>query len=159
VVFGGRYICISNAAQGYYRLDITTIPCFRCGTCCSRFQARIDISEAHRICHEIGLNLDRFVAEFTDTRWPGTKSFLIKHINGECIFLRSSDNPRQFLCSIHEFKPICCLDWKPGVDLNECKEGLSKRWSLEADTTGGLRGTQESVQLFSQYVHSLDLDA
>jgi Fe-S-cluster containining protein len=99
--------------------------------------------------------LGQFVAEFTDTRWPGTQSFLIKHVNGSCIFLKSSDNPKQFICSIHEFKPNCCLDWKPGMDRNECKEGLLKQWSLKTDPAGGLRGTQESVQLFSQYLQSL----
>jgi uncharacterized protein len=159
MVFGGGFISSSNTRPGYYRLAITTIPCFRCGTCCSRFQPRIDISEAHRICHKLGLSLDRFVTEFTDTRWPGTQSFLIKHVNGSCIFLQSSENPRQLLCSIHEFKPDCCLDWKPGMDRNECKEGLSKQWLLETDSTGGLRGSQESVQLFSQYLLSLNLDA
>jgi Fe-S-cluster containining protein len=147
----------SNTRPEYLKLDISTIPCIRCGTCCSKFQPQVDVSEAQRICSILGLNWDRFLAGYIDNRWPGKRNLLIKHMDGKCIFLQSSNNPKQLLCSIHDFKPACCLNWKPGLDRIECKTGLSDQWNLKTGVTGSLTGTRKSVETFRQYLLSLDV--
>ncbi len=119
-----------------HKLEISEIPCFRCGTCCSKFQPQISLSEAHIIADKLGVSWRHFLADYIDPRWPGTRNFLLRHINGACVFLRVSSDQKQKLCSIHTFKPSCCQEWKPGIDRSECLDGLKTIWDL---ATGFLR--------------------
>jgi Fe-S-cluster containining protein len=150
-VFGGIIIANSNTRPGCNELEISNTPCLRCGTCCCKFQPRIDLSEAHIICDKLGLTWERFLTEFTDPRWPGTLSLLIRHINGGCIFLTTSGDGKQSLCSIHDYKPSCCRDWKSGLDRIECQEGLFSKWGLVADSNGRITGTKQNLELFKDY--------
>jgi Fe-S-cluster containining protein len=129
--------------------------CIRCGVCCSKFQPRVELSEAHLIAHKLGLEWEQFLAEYTDARWPGTLSLLIRHVNGACIFLKTADHGKQLLCSIHDFKPFCCLEWKSGFDRVECQNGLFEKWGLKSDPAGKILGTAERIKLFSEYLRSI----
>jgi Fe-S-cluster containining protein len=100
--------------------------CLCCGTCCKRYQARISIAEANSIAYNLNLPADQFINDYTDHRWPGTQSYLIRQVNSACIFLKPSEDAALMLCSIHPFKPDCCLAWQAGADREECQEGLSK---------------------------------
>ena len=101
--------------------------CLCCGTCCSRYQPRISLAEVDTIASNLNFTTDQFIEQYTDQRWPGTQSFLIKHVNSACVFLKPSENGQLKICSIHAFKPACCLDWQAGADRQECQEGLSKK--------------------------------
>jgi len=103
--------------------------CLCCGTCCKRYQPRISLTEANSIAGNLNISPDEFIKQYTDHRWPGTQSFLIQHVNSGCIFLKPSEDGNLFLCSIHSFKPDCCLDWQASADREECQEGLSKKRS------------------------------
>jgi Fe-S-cluster containining protein len=94
--------------------------------------------------------------EYTDPRWPGTKSFLLKHVDGACIFLKADPSCKQFLCKIHGFKPACCLEWESGLNKQECLKGLLAIWHLTVDASGNLQGTPQDIQLFQEYKLSLE---
>jgi Fe-S-cluster containining protein len=155
MVFGGELINISNTTPGCYELELSNVPCLRCGVCCSKFQPRIDLFEAHLICDKLGLNWSRFLEDFTDHRWPGINSLLIKHVNEACIFLTTSAGGLQSLCSIHEYKPSCCSDWKSGLNKSECQQGLLTKWNLQIDPKGKIYGSKESLDSFVKYLQSL----
>jgi hypothetical protein len=131
------------------------MPCLCCGTCCFDFQPIIDLSEAHLISAKLGLNWTDFLSDYIDPRWPGTHNLLIRHINGACAFLTPSRDQKQFLCTIHDYKPSCCRDWKQGLDRRECQKGLSTRWGLKIDQSGKIQGTREKLELFEAYLKTL----
>ncbi len=64
-----------------------SIPCFRCGVCCTRYQVRLSLVEARQIADELGFDWDEWLDRYVDQRWPGTDSFLLRHCNGACVFL------------------------------------------------------------------------
>jgi len=106
------------------------------------------LDEGRSIAQKLGLSWDRFLDEYTDKRWPGTRSFLLKHQDGACIFLsRPADNQTR-LCSIHNFKPACCLEWKADLKNAECREGMQNLWGLTVDPAGRISGSQEKIEQF-----------
>jgi hypothetical protein len=76
------------------------------------------------IASHLNIAPDRFKKQYTDPRWPGIESFLIRQVNSICIFLKSSEDGERRLCSIHAFKPACCLEWQARADREECLTGL-----------------------------------
>lgn len=106
--------------------------CLCCGTCCSRYQPRISLAEVDSIAKNLNITADQFIKHYTDRRWPGTQSFLIRQANEACLFLKPSTDGKFKLCSIHAFKPNCCLEWQAGASREECQEGLNKGWNSSA---------------------------
>ncbi len=103
--------------------------CLCCGTCCSRYQPRVTLKEVASIAQNLKITSDEFIKLYTDHRWPGTQSFLIRQVNSVCCFLKPSEDGKLKLCSIHTFKPGCCLEWQAGASRPECQEGLNQRWN------------------------------
>jgi Fe-S-cluster containining protein len=118
--------------------------CLCCGTCCSRYQPRLTLDEARDITQKLGINWEQFLGEYADSRWPGTRSLLLKHIDGACIFLQRSIGNKQSLCRIHDFKPACCRDWNADLSNFECREGLKRIRDLKVDSSGAEIGTIEA---------------
>jgi Fe-S-cluster containining protein len=101
------------------------------------------------------INRERFISEYTDPRWPGTESFLLKHLNGACIFLEYSKENKQNLCRIHTFKPSCCRKWTQGILKTECQEGLKANWDLDIDSRGNISGLPDKIAVFKDYLNNL----
>jgi len=138
----------------YY--DIPLNKCICCGTCCIKFQPRLELEEAKRISNELGLTLQEFLTRFTDPRWPGTQSYLVRHVNSSCIFLKPSEDNKQHLCSIHNIKPSCCIEWKAGMaDHQECRQGLKRIWNLDLDADGKIKGSQDDISKLQFYLNSI----
>jgi len=155
VLLGGILINNSHTRPTDCDLVLSTIPCLRCGVCCSKFQPLIELTEAHRICEKLALHWENFLADYIDPRWPGTQNLLIRQVNRACIFLKPSLDKKHLLCAIHDFKPSCCLEWKSGLDRAECQSGLLAKWSLEINNRGKIQGTEEQIKLFKEYLLSL----
>jgi len=103
------------------------IPCLRCGVCCTKYQARLEITEARYIAGKLGFGWDEWLDLYTDKRWPGTDSFLLSHCNGRCIFLEQTEVDNVTLCRIQSIKPLSCREWTPGLHQRDCQEGLIKQ--------------------------------
>jgi hypothetical protein len=108
--------------------------------------------EAKAVAQKLHLSLEQFVAEYCDPRWPGTHSFLLCHKSGACTFLTTSPGKKQKHCSIHTFKPACCLEWQSGLDKVECRQGLKNSWDLEIDSSGRIWGTCDKLKEFRNYL-------
>jgi len=122
--------------------------CLCCGTCCAKYQPRLEKSEVVSISGHLGMTEAEFIAEFTDPKWPGEFSYLIKHNESGCLFLtRSSDGVKR-LCRIHNVKPDCCSKWEAGLNNPECRTGLQQIWNLSSDENGLISGAEEDVNLF-----------
>jgi Fe-S-cluster containining protein len=104
------------------------------------------------------LQLDEFLSEYTDPRWPGTNSFIFKQVDGVCIFLKTelvSNQFHQSLCSIHKIKPICCREWSSSFEKAECQYGLKQKWGLSFDSSGIFQGPPEKLVIFKEYLKTL----
>lgn len=97
--------------------------CFRCGICCMKYQVRLTTTEAGVLARNLGLSLPEFIDNYTDPRWPGNDTYLLKHENGACVFLQSEGNQIITSCRIHNFRPQDCRNWIAGWDKPECRKG------------------------------------
>ena len=141
--------------DGASEQEETLIPCFRCGICCTRYQARLSLTEARRINEELEISWEEFVEGYTDLNWPGTESFLIRHSTGACIFLKHEEGSSVAICLIHPFRPSSCRDWNPSQYRPECQEGLNNYWGLKISPAGKFQGAQHKIQRFQSFLESL----
>jgi len=132
-----------------------SVTCFRCGVCCVKYQVNVSLIEARHIADELGLDRDKFVELYTDPRWPGTNSLLLRRDDGGCIFFRPSDGGREGSCTIHAFRPDSCRDWTPGLYRPECRDGLAKYWGLAVDSRGNPAGDEERIKCFQSFLRLL----
>lgn len=130
------------------------LPCFRCGVCCTRYQVCVNRYEAQRLADHLDLNLEVFLRDYTDPRWPGTENFLIRHRDGACVFLENIPGTKLTGCCIHDVRPQDCRNWTPGIDRSECLRGLEK-WGLKIGSSGDLEGTSENISRFSLFLESI----
>lgn len=103
-----------------------SFPCLRCGVCCSKYQALMNRTEAQQVADGLGISFEEFLDKYTDHRWGGTESFLLRHQGGGCIFL-SRDAHNLATCSINSFKPSDCSAWAADPSKPECQEGAGKQ--------------------------------
>jgi len=130
------------------------LPCFRCGVCCTRYQVCIKTSEAQELAAHLNMELGTFLREYTDPRWPGVTSFLLRHQNGACIFLERGKGTGLTVCRIHSFRPQDCRDWTPDTDRPECRQGLEK-WGLHVNSSGEIQGTAEDMGKFRLFLETI----
>ena len=131
------------------------ISCFRCGVCCTGRQVRLDLMEARRICDGLGLNWYVFLSNYTDPKWSGNDSYLLRQQDGACILLKNTDIPYCKVCIAHMFKPSACREWSPSLYRRECQQGLAKYWRLTVNNKGKLCGSNENIRLFQLYLDSI----
>lgn len=145
----------NNRNRRYSPLKISEIPCLRCGSCCRSYQPWLTLAEIDQLADRLGISVSRFIADYTDRRWPGTQSYLLLHRDAACLFLEVSPAARQSLCRIQAFKPACCRAWNSSLYKPECQVGLRNRFGLAVDPQGGIFGNQADLSAFEEYVTSL----
>ncbi len=129
-VNGATGFSVSHVNERGYKPKQLSIPCFRCGVCCTRYQVRLSLVEARQIADELGFDWDKWIDGYVDQRWPGTDSFLLRHCNGACVFLERIEAGNMTRCLIQSFKPSACREWKPSLYRRDCQEGLIKQGKL-----------------------------
>ena len=130
----------------------TTIHCFRCGICCSLYQVHIDLSELQMLAMHLNISHEEFISNYADPRWPGENTFLLRHVNGACIFIETFQN-NITSCKIHSFRPQDCRNWMAIINKPECQKGLLK-WGLELDEKGNIRGNDSDIKRFNEFLES-----
>lgn len=128
--------------------------CLQCGTCCSKFIICLTYDEAERFARGLNISLEEFEKTYIDPVWPDPNIYLLKRVDGACIFLKQVNELPVYRCSIHEFKGDGCLAFKPGLHKTECREGLLTNWNITIDTSGELTGFEDDLNQIQQHILS-----
>ncbi len=136
--------------------ESTVFPCICCGVCCSKYQARLELTEAQNIADRLGMSFDKFRDDYTDTRWPGKDSYLLRQKDGMCVFLKQETGSEIKHCRIHNFKPAACREWEAGLNKKECREGLSLYWRLSVNSLGEIAGLAKDLARFQSFLKTLN---
>ncbi len=139
---------------GHPARPVDPIHCFRCGICCVKYQVRLGLLEARRICDGLEMPWVEFSNRYLDRYYFGGGTFLIRRNHEGCVFLRDAGD-RTTYCAIEMFKPLSCIEWSPGLDRRECREGLQKRWGLIVGDEYQLIGTEERLRDFFHLLEKL----
>ncbi len=98
------------------------IPCFRCGICCTCYQAPLDTRDIENISSVLGISQPEFIARYA-LKVPIREGYLLRKVGSDCIFL-SRDKGETSSCVIHPSRPQACREWQPGLSQPACLEGL-----------------------------------
>ena len=132
-----------------------SIPCFRCGVCCTRYQVRLSLVEARQIADELGLAWDEWIDLYIDQSWPGTNSLLLRRRKGGCVFLEHIKRSNMTHCIIEPFKPSSCRERKPSLYKRECQQGLTQCWGLTINPLGQIQGSRQKLLDFYSFIESV----
>ena len=133
----------------------SVFPCFCCGICCSNYQVHLELTEAKEIAEHLGISLQNFLDNFTDSHWPGVDTYLLSHKDGECVFLTHKPESAARLCRIHTFKPLSCRQWLASLYRKECRQGLQRYWGLSIDDEEKIVGPHKSLKSFQLFLETL----
>ena len=146
---------IGSGVQPHPATGEITIPCFRCGVCCTRYQPPVSLTEARAIAGVLSISLADFLDRYIDDSWPGSEYYLIDAYDNACVFLKRSAGSKVASCRIHPVRPQACREWVPGLSRKECQQGLTRYWGLTVSPSGELIGTESSIRAFRRFLKSL----
>jgi Fe-S-cluster containining protein len=112
---GGKEITITEQ---------TPIPCFRCGICCTCFQAPLTPEDIDNIASALGISRSKCISRYA-LKVPIKEGYLLKHTKKGCVFL-AWDTDGKARCTIYASRPKACREWPPSLAKPECLEGLAK---------------------------------
>jgi len=99
----------------------TSIDCFRCGICCTRYQPQLTPQEVRRIAKSLSLSVDDFLARYAQATAIG---YLLKQSAKGCVFLTWESGKTH--CEIYRVRPKSCYDWTASPSQPECRQGLAR---------------------------------
>ena len=102
----------------------TPIPCFRCGICCTSYQAPLVTEDIDNIASALGISHSKCLSRYA-LKVPIKEGYLLKHTKKGCVFL-AWDVDGKARCTIHPSRPEACRKWTPSLAKPECLEGLAK---------------------------------
>ena len=109
----------------------TPIPCFRCGICCTRYQAPLEPEDIENIASALGISSSDCISGYA-LKVPIKEGYLLKHTAKGCVFL-TWDEDEKARCTIYPSRPKACREWTPSLSRPECLEGLAKLKSKGPD--------------------------
>ena len=112
---GGKEITITEQ---------TPIPCFRCGICCTSYQAPLTTEDIDNIASALGISHSECISRYA-LKVPIKEGYLLKRTKKGCVFL-AWDADGKARCTIHPSRPKACREWTPSLSKPECLEGLAK---------------------------------
>ena len=101
-----------------------SIPCFRCGICCMRYQPSLYPEDIENIASALGISTSECTSRYTKNV-PTKKGYVLTRTEKGCIFL-AWDRDGKACCTIYPFRPRACREWTPSLSKPECLEGLAK---------------------------------
>jgi Fe-S-cluster containining protein len=102
----------------------TPIPCFRCGICCTCYQAPLEPADIDNIASALGISSSKCISRYARPA-PIKEGYLLKQNRKGCVFL-AWDEDGKARCTIHPSRPKACRQWTPSLSRPECLEGLAK---------------------------------
>jgi Fe-S-cluster containining protein len=100
------------------------IPCFRCGICCTCYQAPLTRQDIDNIAAALGISSSKCISKYA-VKVPIKEGYLLKRTKRGCIFLVWDADGRA-RCTIYPSRPKACREWVPSFAKPECLEGLAK---------------------------------
>ncbi len=102
--------------------DAETIPCFRCGVCCQRWQPLVGRIEAGRLAAHLQMDHEQFLVQYARVYPFEEDTHQLLEQDGGCIFLHFDGGLAS--CSVHDARPQACRDWDASLLRDECLAGL-----------------------------------
>jgi Fe-S-cluster containining protein len=102
----------------------TPIPCFRCGICCTSYQAPLTPEDIDNIASALGISRSKCISRYA-RKVPIKEGYLLRHTKKGCVFL-AWDGDGKARCTIYLSRPKACREWTPSLSKPECLEGLAK---------------------------------
>jgi Fe-S-cluster containining protein len=102
----------------------TPIPCFRCGICCTCYQAPLTREDINNIASALRISRSKCLSKYA-VKVPIKEGYLLKQIKKGCVFL-SWDADGKARCIIYPSRPKACREWTSSLAKPECLEGLAK---------------------------------
>jgi Fe-S-cluster containining protein len=102
----------------------TPIPCFRCGVCCTCYQAPLEPEDIDNIASALGISSSDCISRYA-RKAPIKEGYLLKQTKKGCVFL-AWENDGKACCTIYPSRPRACREWTPSLSRPECLEGLAK---------------------------------
>jgi len=102
----------------------TPLPCFRCGICCTCYQAPLTPEDIGNIASALGISRSKCISSYA-LKVPIKEGYLLKHTKKGCVFL-AWDADGKARCTIYASRPKACREWAPSLSKPECLEGLAK---------------------------------
>ena len=144
-----------NPADCEAEASAPSFECILCGICCSVYQVRISREEAATLADRMSMEFYEWVGRYCDPRWHDSRSYLVRHEGGHCVFLERRDDRRTALCSVYDVRPSSCREWQAGMDKPECQEGLRRYWHVQVDGDHRLAGTPLALSRLRAFLDSL----
>lgn len=102
----------------------TPIPCFRCGICCTYYQAPLTPEDIDNLASALGISRPKCISRYA-LKVPIREGYLLKKTEKGCLFL-AWDADGKARCTIYPSRPRACREWTPSLSKPECLEGLAK---------------------------------
>jgi Fe-S-cluster containining protein len=102
----------------------TPIPCFRCGICCTCYQAPLTAEDIDNIASALGMSRSKCISKYA-VKVPIKEGHLLKRTKKGCVFL-AWDADGKARCAVYLSRPKACREWTPSLSKPECLEGLAK---------------------------------
>jgi len=112
---GGKEITITEQ---------TPFPCFRCGICCTSYQAPLTREDIDNIASALRISRSKCISRYA-LKVPIKEGYLLKRTEKGCVFL-AWDADGKARCAIYPSRPKACREWTPGLSRPECLEGLAE---------------------------------
>lgn len=136
-------------------VEVNSMPCFRCGVCCTKYDVRISFLEARGIADKLGVRWGEFLYRYVSQDSSNPESFLLRRNGKACVFLENVGNSNMSRCLIHPFKPSACKEWNPSLYRRDCQEGLAKYWGFTVSAFGLPEGPEQNLKRFHSLLESL----
>jgi len=120
----GKAIIKTSEGKEITITEQTPIPCFRCGICCTSYQAPLTPEDINNIASALGISRSKCISRYA-LKVPIKEGYLLKRTEKGCVFL-AWDADGKARCTIHPSRPKACRDWTPSLSRPECLEGLAK---------------------------------
>ena len=100
------------------------IPCFRCGVCCTCYQAPLTPEDIDNIASALAISRSKCISKCA-VKVPIKEGHLVKTARKGCVFL-AWDADGKARCTVYPSRPKACREWTPSLAKPECREGLAK---------------------------------
>jgi Fe-S-cluster containining protein len=105
-------------------IEQTPIPCFRCGVCCTCYQAPLTTEDINSIASALEISRAKFLSRYA-AKVAIKEGHVLRTTKKGCVFL-AWDEKGKARCTIYDWRPRACRGWIPSLSRPECREGLAK---------------------------------